>query len=57
MDTPSTARYAIYYAPEPGGPLDIFGQTWFDPKAAAKLLAGIGLDPSRVAAPSESARR
>ncbi len=57
MGTASTARYAIYYAPEPGGPLDTFGQTWFDPKAAAKLLAGIGLDAQRIAALSEGARR
>jgi putative phosphonate metabolism protein len=32
---PADARYAIYYAPEVGTPLDIFGQSWMGRDAAA----------------------
>jgi hypothetical protein len=57
MGTGSSPRYAIYYAPEPGGALDTFGHTWFDPVSAARLLAGTNLDAKRITALSEGARR
>ena len=50
-------RYAIYYAPEPGSPLDAFGRSWFGPDAAGPPR-GIGkLTAERIAQLSEGSRR
>jgi len=53
MATGSSPRYAIYYSPEPGSPLDAFGRSWFggSPPTATKLSA------KRIAELSESSRR
>ena len=53
MATGSSPRYAIYYAPEPGSPLDAFGRSWFggNPPTVTKLSA------KRIADLSESPRR
>ena len=47
---PSYARYAVYYAPEPGSPLACFGRTWFGYDAEAGVAVanrqdyGLGAD-------------
>src|SRR5690554_5056560 len=49
-----TARYAIYYAPEPGSPLDRFGAAWLGRSAwtgePVAQPAVEGLDPEQLAA-------
>jgi hypothetical protein len=46
------ARYAIYYAPDPGSPLDAFGHSWFTGEAAR----GSRLNRAKVAALTEGPR-
>ncbi len=53
MATGSGPRYAIYYAPEPGSPLDSFGRSWFGDNPAATTT----LSTKRIAELSESSRR
>lgn len=50
-------RYAIYYAPEPGSPLDSFGRSWFGPDAAGPPKGTGKLSAARIAELSESSRR
>jgi len=50
-------RYAIYYAPEPGSPLDVFGKSWFDPKGAGTQFNIGNLTATRIGELSESSRR
>jgi len=57
MATAKGPRYAIYYAPEPGSPLDAFGKNWFDPKAGGKTVPGGKVRAERIAELSESSRR
>ena len=57
MATGTSPRYAIYYAPEPGSPLDAFGRSWFDPKGNGTPLAAARLTAQRVAELSEGSRR
>ncbi len=57
MATGKGPRYAIYYAPEPGSPLDAFGRSWFDSSAMSKPVAAARLTPQRIAELSEGSRR
>ncbi len=58
MTIGTAPRYAIYYAPEPGTPLDIFGRSWFGSGAAGGKSAAIGgISAARIAELSESSRR
>jgi hypothetical protein len=57
MATERGPRYAIYYAPEPGSPLDVFGRTWFDEKNNGNAAAIAKLNPKRLAELSEGSRR
>jgi len=57
MATGSSPRYAIYYAPEPGSPLDAFGQSWFDLKSGGSKVGATTLTAERIAELSESSRR
>jgi putative phosphonate metabolism protein len=52
---PADARYAIYYAPPPGSPLDVFGACWLG-HADADHLAMPGLAAPRRAEIVEPAR-
>jgi hypothetical protein len=52
-----SARYAIYYAPELGSPLDAFGRTWFDEKTNGNAKAIANLNPKRLAELSETSRK
>jgi hypothetical protein len=52
-----SARYAIYYAPEQGSPLDVFGRTWFDETKNADPKSLGNLSPERLRALSEATRR
>ncbi|MGI9384600.1 MAG: DUF1045 domain-containing protein [Methyloligellaceae bacterium] len=58
---PSFARYAIYYAPEPGSPLAHFGRTWFGYDAEAGVAVAnrqdYGLGPDFVARVTATPRR
>ena len=57
MTTQTGPRYAIYYSPEPGSPLDIFGQSWFGGNPNGVHPAAAKLSPKRIAELSESSRR
>jgi hypothetical protein len=57
MATELGPRYAIYYAPDLGSPLDMFGRTWFDEKANGNPAAIAKLNPKRLAELSEGSRR
>ena len=57
MATVSGPRYAIYYAPEPGSPLDAFGRSWFDHDVNGPQARATKLTPKRMAELSESSRR
>ena len=57
MATGIGPRYAVYYAPEPGSPLDTFGRTWFDGTLNGNAAAIAKLNPKRLAELSESSRR
>jgi len=57
MGTASSPRYAIYYAPEPGSPLDSFGRNWFNPSNSGNYVGSTKLTAKRVAELSESSRR
>ncbi len=58
MTTGTGPRYAIYYAPEPGSPLDTFGRSWFGNSANGRPPgANAKLGPNKIAALSESSRR
>ena len=57
MTTGLGPRYAIYYAPEPGTPLDAFGRSWFDPKSADHRKGAGKLTTQRIAELSENSRR
>jgi hypothetical protein len=52
-----SARYAIYYSPELGSPLDIFGRTWFDEKTNGNPKAVANLNPKRLEELSELSRK
>lgn len=58
---PSFARYAIYYAPEPGSPLAQFGRTWlgYDGETGAAVAdrQDYGLGPEFVARITATPRR
>ena len=57
MATGIGPRYAIYYAPEPGSPLDVFGRNWFDKNTNGNAQAIAKLNPKRLAELSENSRR
>jgi putative phosphonate metabolism protein len=56
-------RYAVYFSPEPGSPLDAFGHRWLGrndqtpAKSRTMLPVVAGMAPARVAALTESAWR
>jgi hypothetical protein len=52
-----SARYAIYYTPEEGSPLAVFGRTWFDEKKNGNPKALANLNPKRLAEVSEATRK
>jgi hypothetical protein len=54
MSTPQVPRYAIYYAPELGSPLDVFGHDWLGGTTNTEMA---GLNSGRIAQLSESIRR
>jgi hypothetical protein len=57
MTSARNPRYAIYYAPEPGSPLDAFGRSWFGHEGSG-AARGIGkLTAERIATLSETSRR
>ncbi len=56
MATGRSPRYAIYYAPEPGSPLDSFGRNWFDSSNSGNV-GSTKLSAKRVGELSESSRR
>jgi len=51
------ARYAIYYAPEPGSPLDVFGRNWFNEETNGNPAAIARLNPKRLEELSASTTR
>ena len=57
----STSRYAIYFAPEPGSPLDTFGRQWLGRDMSGALAAGQmsvhGVSAERLAQLTERPRR
>ena len=60
MTSTSVPRYAIYYTPQPGTPLEQFGKAWLsrtNGAAAAAKITTSRIDPARISAITESSRR
>lgn len=59
MTSTSVPRYAIYYTPQPGTPLEQFGKAWLSRTngAAAAKITTSRIDPARISAITESSRR
>lgn len=56
MGADKAPRYAIYYAPEPGGALEVFGRTWLGEKGAPAAEKNGGISPARLAQVTEAPR-
>jgi len=60
LSSEAAARYAVYFAPTPGGPLERFGAAWLGRDAATGAAlaqpALAGIDPGRLAAITEAPR-